>query len=56
MAIVLHFRGASWWLVLKCVQNLDGESSLPTTVLKSGRMSRQCLQVGGGDGLDWGGQ
>lgn len=36
------FQGASKWLVLKCVQDLDGESSLPTTVVNSGGMCRQC--------------
>lgn len=37
--------------MLKCVQDLDGESFLPTTVLDSGGMSRPCLGVGW-DGVD----
>jgi hypothetical protein len=38
--------------VLKCVQDFDGESSLPTTVLVFGRISRQCLEAEDEEGKD----
>lgn len=42
--------------MLKRVQDLDGESSLPAAILESRGMSRQCLGLGGGGSLDGGGR
>lgn len=40
------------WLVLKCVQDLDGDSSLHLPLFSAPEGPRPCLGIEGGDGTD----
>lgn len=50
------FEGCQLVAGVKMYPGFGRESSLPTTVLDSGGLSRQCLGLGAGDRIDWGRQ